>query len=167
MSSGDVNVGSLRLKNVYESVAVSALCFAAGFVSACLAFAESDGDFPSDRKENLRAINFSHSPLDPAIGDMILESGADEWPCFHLLELKATLEDIVSEREKLDQKQLDPEKIDALLYEFPKSHTAHVIGWIRRRNYRMRTHFYLLHTGTRYSQVTLKSFRKSNMRPIG
>jgi len=115
---------------VHESVLVGYFCQAVGWISCDLW--KSSGQ-KTDRL--LSAINLSHNPLDPAIGDMVLrldDLGASNSE-FYIFEFKVSWkEGISSEYKKLQsrqkEQQLDLEFFGRLRKNFPSAETAHLYG---------------------------------------
>lgn len=118
--------------NAYESVAVGALCFAAGYISALAEFENAkrsaDGN-QQEKRKGLQAINFSHSPIDPAVGDTVIESLGDT-AHFFLVEVKRDRTDDIRELKKLRNKDISPEGAIALLDSHAQSGEAHFLAWM-------------------------------------
>jgi hypothetical protein len=86
-------------KTVHESVLVGYFCQACGWIQRDIEARrpEKTGE-PADRL--LRAVNLSHNPLDPAVGDLILQLDDNGTlpEKFFIFELKATWTDRAAER---------------------------------------------------------------------
>jgi hypothetical protein len=118
---------------VHESVLVGYFCQAVGWVTRDL----KSKHFPLETPEQrfLRAINLSHNPLDPAIGDMILQlDDENALPKeFYIFEFKVDWEKGVrDEHEKFSKKNrgagLTSEFVSDLKREFPEAGHAHFYG---------------------------------------
>jgi len=120
-------------KTVHESVLVGYFCQACGWIQRDIESRRTDGAGESTDRL-LRAVNLSHNPLDPAVGDLILQfDTADVLPeKFFIFELKTTWEGRHEERKKLFGKFSNAEQakhhVIALLREFPSAWTSHLFG---------------------------------------
>ena len=118
---------------VHESVLVGYFCQAVGWIVRDLESKHYPLATPEQRF--LRAINLSHNPLDPAIGDMILQLD-DENAIpkeFYIFEFKVDWEQgIHDEHEKFSKKnrgeELSSEFVSDLTWEFPEAVHAHFYG---------------------------------------
>jgi hypothetical protein len=121
-------------KTVHESVLVGYFCQACGWIQRDV---EVRRPRPTDESEDrlLRAVNLSHNPLDPAVGDLILQ--LDERGTlpqkFFIFELKANWADRVEERRKLLKRvrgEVEAVKrhLAQLFTEFPGARDSHLFG---------------------------------------
>ena len=121
-----------KRKTVHESVLVGYCCQACGWIQRDIQARrpEKAGE-PADRL--LQAVNLSHNPLDPAVGDLILhldDSGTLP-ERFFILELKATWADRTAERTKLAKKlganlKTAKRHLTQRLTDFPRSQDSHL-----------------------------------------
>jgi hypothetical protein len=124
---------------VHESVLVGYFCQAVGWISRDVA---SDDLSKAPLAERyMRAINLSHNPLDPAIGDIILQlDNADALPeDFYVFEFKVNWKKgIRDEYEKFAEKHgataLTPNFVSRLTQEFPEAAHAHLYGALAKTN---------------------------------
>jgi hypothetical protein len=121
-------------KTVHESVLVGYFCQACGWIQRDIEARrpEKTGE-PPDRL--LRAVNLSHNPLDPAVGDLILQLDDNGTlpEKFFIFELKATWADRAAERNKMVRKLgADPatakRHLTQLLTDFPRAQDSHLFG---------------------------------------
>ena len=127
------------MAKVHESVLVGYFCQAVGWIVRDLdevknCNGERDPTTTRDQRI-LRAINLSHNPLDPAIGDVILQlDDADGFPKeFYVFEFKVNWnKGVQEEHEKFKKKNnnqpLTPEFIELLTHKFPEAKRAHLFG---------------------------------------
>ncbi|WP_323143589.1 hypothetical protein [Massilia phyllosphaerae] len=118
---------------VHESVLVGYFCQAVGWISRDLADEELSKVPLAERY--MRAINLSHNPLDPAIGDMILQlDNANNLPeDFYIFEFKVEWQKGVrGEHQKFAEKHggmaLTSDFVFSLTQEFPEAAHAHLYG---------------------------------------
>jgi hypothetical protein len=123
----------LQKIKVHESVLVGYFCQAVGWVARDLDVQRYPSDTPQQRM--LRAINLSHNPLDPAIGDMILQidNSVGLPKEFYVFEFKVDWKKgIGDEHEKFRVKnkgvELTPESVDYIFRRFPEAKHAHLFG---------------------------------------
>lgn len=111
---------------VHESVAVGAFCYAAGAVFVNFLYrAQEDGGAKPDTK----VFNFSHNPLDPAVGDLIFEdTGGDQM--FYIVEFKKSERDIHDECQKRSEQGRSVYAVEELCGDYPTVRTAHLLAWI-------------------------------------
>lgn len=122
----------------YESVLVGYFCQAVGWIMRDSLDRNLLATSPEERFA--KAINLSHNPLDPAVGDLILHMDETETlpSQFFIFELKRRWSDgLKDERRKFRKKNnnettLDGEFVATLLKEFPKARTAHLFGALRK-----------------------------------
>lgn len=119
--------------NVHESVLVGYFCQAVGWISRDLA--DKDQSTLPLSERYMRAINLSHNPLDPAIGDMILQfDDAQKLPKeFYIFEFKVNWDKGVRDEhtkfaEKHGGKALTPEFVSEVIQKFPEAKHAHLYG---------------------------------------
>jgi hypothetical protein len=121
-------------KTVHESVLVGYFCQACGWIQRDVeARRPPNVDESEDRL--LRAVNLSHNPLDPAVGDLILQ--LDDRGLlpqkFFIFELKATWADRGEEQRKVVRKfggSRDGvvQHLAQLFTKFPKARDSHLFG---------------------------------------
>jgi len=123
----------MRKNKVYESVLVGYFCQAVGWVARDL----DSLRHPSDTHEGrmMRAINLSHNPLDPAIGDMILQmDNEDSLPKeFYIFEFKVDWkkginDELAKFRSKHKGADLTADSAAQILKEFPEAEASHFYG---------------------------------------
>lgn len=124
---------TLKKSKVHESVLVGYFCQAVGWVGRDLDMQRYPSDSPQQRM--LRAINLSHNPLDPAIGDMILQiDNSGELPKeFYVFEFKVDWKKGISDehakfRVKNQGLALTRESVDHIFRRFPEAKHAHLFG---------------------------------------
>lgn len=121
------------MAKIHESVLVGYFCQAVGWIARDLDEKREPAARPEQRL--LRAINLSHNPLDPAIGDMILqlddESGFPQ--NFFIFEFKVRWnKGIREEHEKFKRKNgsstISPAFVDGITRDFPEAKSSHLFG---------------------------------------
>ena len=126
---------------LHESVIVGYFCQAVGWIGGARSSAPPNSDL---RERAIDAINLSHNPFDPAVGDLLLQlEKTDVFPqSFFIFEMKVDWNEGIKQerlkfREKRRQKNehgeessLPPFDIEKAreLASFPKSETAHLYG---------------------------------------
>jgi hypothetical protein len=118
---------------VHESVLVGYFCQAVGWVARDLDEKREPTSKPEQRL--LRAINLSHNPLDPAIGDMILQLDDEETSLkeFYVFEFKVRWDKGVrDEHEKFKLKNnneaISTGFVELLMQKFPETRSSHLFG---------------------------------------
>lgn len=112
---------------VHESVAIGAFCYAAGAVFVDLRhLAHQEGQA---RKPITNVFNFSHNPLDPAVGDLIFEDASDG-QMYYILEFKKDLHGIREECKKRHEQGRQIYTDEELRKEYPAVRTAHLLAWL-------------------------------------
>lgn len=144
--------------NVHESVLVGYFCQACGWIQRDV---EARRPRTAGESEDrlLRAVNLSHNPLDPAVGDLILqldERGALPQK-FFIFELKVNWADRVKEQRKLLKKfggEVEAAKrhLAQLFTEFPGARDSHLFGGLAEGTHR----FSVLHVGLYWDAVLTK-----------
>lgn len=124
---------NLQKSRVHESVLVGYFCQAVGWVGRDLDVQRHPHDTPQQRM--LRAINLSHNPLDPAIGDMIVQlDNSGELPKeFYIFEFKVNWKKGLSDehskfRVKNKGQNLTQQATAKILGQFPEAQRAHFYG---------------------------------------
>jgi hypothetical protein len=128
------NAAMTERKTVHESVLVGYFCQACGWIQRDVeARRPRNADESEDRL--LRAVNLSHNPLDPAVGDLILQlDDKGVLPQkFFIFELKADWADLPEERRKLIKKlganlEMAKQHLIRLLTDFPGARDSHLFG---------------------------------------
>jgi len=122
---------------VHESVLVGYFCQAVGWLARDVFDESWNQDEAGEKQRLLKAVNLSHNPFDPAIGDLILHLDAtkqlpDE---FFIYELKVSWDGVADELEKFvrknDGKEVSQAVVDKLVAEFPRARTAHLFGALK------------------------------------
>lgn len=123
--------------DVHESVLVGQFCYSVGWLN-CISVHQAHED-KAGRIDWIDAVNLSHGPLDPAVGDLISSfSSTSDFPKrFHIFELKVDWAGgIEKEKEKFSTRTMALSKaplfnesyVKALREAHPKSDKAHWYG---------------------------------------
>ena len=123
----------MQTLKVHESILVGYFCQAIGWIARDLDVRKHPKDTTEQRM--MRALNLSHNPLDPAIGDLILQlDNSGELPKeFYIFEFKVDWKKgIVDERTKFRVKNRDrdltEETVEKISAHFPEVRGAHFYG---------------------------------------
>lgn len=123
----------MQKKKIHESVLVGYFCQAVGWVARDLDSLHNPSDTQDLRM--MRAINLSHNPLDPAIGDMILQLDDEERlpKEFYIFEFKVDWkkginDELAKFRSKHQGAALTVEAAGQVLKEFPEVDASHFYG---------------------------------------
>ena len=154
-------------KTIHESVLVGYFCQACGWIQR-----DVEARRPKTAGESedrlLRAVNLSHNPLDPAVGDLILQLDDKGMlpQKFFIFELKANWADIAEERRKVVKKlganvEAANRHLARLFTEFPRARDSHLFGGLGPASDGARR-FTVLVVGLYWDAVLSKEIRSRN-----